>query len=94
MTYSIYDFEITKMHENCIDEVELDCVFSDLDTMKEVEQKCNFLIDGVYLIMKMDEEKPIKVEGVCFKEDGEVFIDCAEWDFKVIASVGFGVDLM
>ena len=94
MTYSIYDFEITKQHDNCVDEVELDEIFIGFDSMEEVEEMCNFLVDGTYLIMKMDGDKPIRAEGVCFKNDGEVYIDCAEWDFRVIASVGFGVDLM
>lgn len=94
MTYSIYDFEIVEQHENYVDKVEMDDIFIELDSMEEVEEMCNFLVDGIYLIMKMDGNKPVKVEGVCFKEEGETFIDCAEWDFRVIATVGFGVNLM
>ena len=94
MTYSIYDFEITKEHDNCVDEVKLDVLFKGLDNMKEVDAFCNYLSDGTYLIMAMDGGKPIRAAGVCFKYEDDTYIDCAEWDFRVIASVGFGVNLM
>lgn len=95
MTYSVYDFDITKMTNNYIEEVNMIEKFSGLASLDEVAERCKTLSEGTYLIPQMNEfNEPIKISDVYFRNDenGD-FLDCAEWDFRVIASVGFGKDL-
>lgn len=100
MTYSLYSYDVTEFHENYVDEVELHEILTGFDCMCKLETKLEMLGDNlcedVYLIIGIDEETgiPVEVSGVYFMHDGDNYIDCAEHDFRVIASVGFGVDLV
>lgn len=51
-----------------------------------------------YAVIMYNEGRPVSVEATLYyKEDGsdpESFLDFAEWDKRVVASVALGIDLM
>lgn len=80
--------------------------FDDFDVDDETERKlieiCNqkkVPYDNVYLVVLYKNGEPMAVDGNLFYHDPnntdglESFLDCAEWDFRVYASVALGKDL-
>ena len=71
--------------------------------IKILENICidNNIPYGSYSIVEYEGEKPIAVVGQFFYHSGEdkekgleTFLDCAEWNERVYASVALGVDLV
>lgn len=91
----IYSYVIVDESNNTVNKVEVKKVFKDFSSWEEIEDFYKHFEDkkdDTYLIMKHDEDgKIIDVDGVLFSsEDGDCFVDGAEHDFRVIASVAFG----
>lgn len=100
MFYSLYSFEVIEAHENFIEEVEVREILTGFNCMCELRTKLEMLgdnlVEDTYLIIGFDEEtcEPVEVSGVYFMTEDGGYIDCAERDFRVIARVGLGVDLV
>lgn len=100
MIYSLYSFEVTLTDDNCVDKVELKEILTGFNCMCALETKLemlgNNLVEDTYLIIGYDEEtfEPCEVSGVYFLDEDGGFVDCAERDFRIIASIGLGVDLV
>lgn len=93
----IYSYVIVDESNNTVNKVEVKKVFKDFSSWEEIEDFYKHFEDkktDTYLIMKHDEDgKIIDVDGVLFSfEDGSFFVDGAEHDFRVDASVAFGKD--
>lgn len=79
---------------------ELEVFNVDEETEKKLTEICKqkkVPHEDVYLVVKYVDEEPVSVEGNFFyhEDEGyEPFLDCAEWDFRVYASVALSKDLM
>lgn len=65
--------------------------------LTEICEKKKVPHGDVYLVVKYIDGEPVSVEGNFFyheDEEYEPFLDCAEWDFRVYASVALSKDLM
>lgn len=95
--YNVYSYNAT-MQKNCITKVTVNRIFQGFNNLDEcrktLDSISNFLEKDDYLIIKFENGSPIGVSGVYFVSDDEAFMDIAEHDFRVIASVAFGVDLI
>ena len=95
--YCVYSFrEITGW--DCVEDVAVDRILHGFKSLAEcskvLDSICDFLEKNNYLIMKFENGKPIDVSGVYFVTDEEAFMDVAEYDFRAIASMAFGVNLI
>lgn len=92
--YCVYNYHGT----DCVEDFTVDRIFHGFKSLEEckttLDSICDFLEDNNYLIIKFENNKPIGVSGVYFVTDEEAFMDVAEHDFRVIASMAFGVDLI
>ena len=63
--------------------------------LTEICEKKKVPYGDVYLVVKYIDGEPVSVEGNFFyNKEFEPFLDCAEWDFRVYASVALSKDLM
>lgn len=93
--YCVYNYhETTDYAEDFI----VDRIFHGFKSFEEckkfLDSISDFLEKDNYLIIRLENGKPIDVSGVYFVTDEEAFMDVAEYDFRVIASMAFGVDLI
>lgn len=100
MTYSLFSFEVNGVQDNCVNKVELREIFCGFDCICEMKAKLEMLgtnlVEDTYLIIGFDEDTydPLEVTGVYFLDENGGYIDTAEYDFRVIASIGLGVNLV
>lgn len=95
--YCVYSFrEITDW--DCVEDVAVDRIFHGFKSLEECRETldsiCDFLKENNYLIIKFENGSPIEVSGVYFVTNEEAFMDVAEYDFRAIASMAFGVNLI
>lgn len=95
--YCVYGYSVT-IQKNCITEATTNRIFHGFNSLEECRETldsiCDFLDEDNYLVIKFENNKPIEVSGVYFRTDEEAFMDVAEHDFRVIASIALGVDLI
>lgn len=98
MTYAVYDIVVTEQSENVVHKAKADMMYGYFSSMKELKDyMANDKVrsnDVLYIICLNDGE-PSSVTGMilgCYED--EPFYDCAEHDFRVIASVAFGKNLV
>lgn len=97
--YSVYDIDVTEQENNIILQAKASKMFENFESFQDVQNYFNKHLekikDGCYYIICFNGNEPIKVSGMILGRDeyGWIF-DVAEWDFRVIASVAFGKDLI
>ena len=98
MTYAVYDIVVTEQNENIIYKAKADMIHGYFSSMEELK---GCMADGkvgsndVFYIIRFNDGEPLDVAGMilgCYED--EPFYDCAEYDFRVIASVAFGKNLV
>ena len=95
--YCVYGYSATTQ-KNCITKATVNKIFQGFNNLNEcrktLDSICDFLDKDNYLVIKTENGKPTEVSGVYFVFDDEAFMDVAEHDFREIASIAFGVDLI
>lgn len=98
MTYAVYNIVVTEQNENVIHKAKADMMygyFSIMEELKNYMDNGRVKSDDVFYIIRFNDGEPLDVAGMilgCY--EGEPFYDCAEYDFRVIASVAFGKNLV
>lgn len=98
MTYAVYNIAVTEQNENIIYKAEADMMhgyFSSMEELKNYMDNGRVKSDDVFYIIRFNDGEPFDVIGMilgCY--EGKHFYDCAEHDFRVIASVAFGKNLV
>ena len=95
--YCVYNYHEIETVE-CAEDFVVNRIFHGFKSLEEckkiLDSISDFLEEDNYLIIKFENGKPIGVSGVYFVTDEEAFMDVAEYDFRAIASIAFGVDLI
>nr|DAG87318.1 MAG TPA: hypothetical protein [Herelleviridae sp.] len=96
--YYVYRFDIAEQHNGRIDKVNVEKILGGFSCLEDCESILNTVAwylddeDNTYLVIEFEDNEPVGIAGVYFVNDGEGFMDVAEHDFRVIASVAFGTD--
>lgn len=93
--YCVYNYHETM---DCVEDFVVDRIFHGFKSLEECKQILDsisdFLEENNYLVIKFENGKPTEVSGVYFVTDKEAFMDVAEYDFRAIASMAFGINLI
>lgn len=98
MTYAVYNIVVTEQNKNVIHKAKADMMYGYFSSMEELR---GYMDDDrvrnndVFYIIRFNDGEPLDVAGMilgCY--EGKPFYDCAEYDFRVIASVAFGKNLV
>lgn len=98
MAYAVYNIIVTEQNENVIYKAKANMMYGYFSSMEELK---DYMADNkvgsndVFYIIRFNDGEPLNVAGMilgCY--EGEPFYDCAEYDFRVIASVAFGKNLV
>lgn len=98
MVYAVYDIVVTEQNENVIYKAKADMMygyFSSMEELKDYMADDRVRSDDVFYIICFKDGEPLDVVGMilgCYED--EPFYDCAEYDFRVIASIAFGKNLV
>ena len=98
MTYAVYNIVVTEQNKNVIHKAKADMMYGYFSSMEELRGYMDddrVGNDDVFYIIRFNDEEPLDVAGMilgCY--EGKPFYDCAEYDFRVIASVAFGKNLV
>lgn len=98
MTYAVYDIVVTEQNENVIHKAKADMMygyFSSMEELKDYMADDRVRSDDIFYIIRFNDGEPLDVAGMilgCY--ESRPFYDCAEYDFRVIASIAFGKNLV